>query len=807
MRRASVVGRSLVVFAVSTTTVVWSLDGARAVEGPVWEPRTFAAQVVTGTSTTVDVRFRWSDPANVADPGAVVTGPAAAVFLPEVDGTSPEGDGVFSIPVRLDVPADATGAFVGSMRLTDGRRNIGPALPIRVVVVAASADVSPLEPADPAGDRITTTTDGFTVVRDELVIGVSWDVANPDELARQVAAALGGVFVGSVPKLRLYQIRISASTPEELEKLATQAEAVTGVEFASLNYVNLDVDMAIPNDTEWEEESWDVSTPDGKNWGLEWIDAPGAWDITTGSAGVRVAVIDLGNDDGHSDLDDNVSRADGNDGETHGTHVAGILCAEGNNLNGVTGVAWDCDLRFFAAAYSTVVTAARMAEAVDDGARVVNMSLNFIENGNTEIDEQKLVGPAADANDVFGQAVLYGDRVGANVLWVIGAGNDYGRNALYTAPGGLAARFPTNTMTVAAMDEDGKLADFSNAGEHVSVAAPGEFIWSTLKRTCEGWAICRDNYFYKSGTSMAAPHVAGLATLVIADDPNRTAADVKSCIVAGARQAGTAVAGEDFHMINARAAVECEGLLDLPAQVDIVLAFDLTGSMGSVLWQAQDEAGKIIDALAAAAPLTDFRFGLVSYEDYVGEFDSRPCGSTYVGPYGEGTDSPFRLNSSLSSDPASLVTALDGLALGSGFDFPEPYGRVFWELAQSDTGAQVGWRPGALRLIVNFADSVPHDTNLNEDVEDGEFLPADTGFDPGRNNAIECGGGDDIDFQDDALAALDAQDIHLLHVDSSEDPKIEPYWRRWTSLTGGSYVRLSGGRALADVLIELISLI
>jgi hypothetical protein len=393
------------------------------------------------------------------------------------------------------------------------------------------------------------------------------------------------------------------------------------------------------------------------------------------------------------------------------------------------------------------------------------------------------------------------------VLWVVAAGNDYGRNALYTAPGGLGARFPTNTITVAAIDEEGNLADFSNGGEHVSVAAPGDFIWSTLKRTCAGWAICSANYGYKSGTSMATPHVAGLATLVIADEPSRTAADVKACIVNGALQGGTAVPGEEFRTIDARAAVECVPLLDLPAQVDIVLAFDLTGSMGSVLQQAKKEAADIIDALAAAAPLTDFRFGLVSYEDYVGEFDSRPCGSTYVGPYGEGNDSPFRLNSSLSANPTTLVTAVQGLAIGSGLDLPEPYGRVFWELAQAETGAQIGWRPDALRLIVNFADGVPHDTNLNQGVEGGAFVPSDTGFDPGRNSTIECGEGDDIDFQEDALKALTQQDIHLLQVDSSDDLKIEPYWRYWTSLTGGSYARLSGGRALSDVLIELISLI
>src|SRR5690606_30722518 len=176
-------------------------------------------------------------------------------------------------------------------------------------------------------------------------------------------------------------------------------------EFAAFNYFDRSPQTVIPNDTRWD--SWDVANPGGNNWGMESIDAPGAWDTTTGSNGVRVAVIDLDNDADHGDLDDNVSRSDrGSAANGHGTHVGGTVCAEGNNGRGVTGVMWDCNLRYYAAGSTAIATVEGMVRAVNDGARVVNMSLNYIANGNCSANPAVIRPLAADANDIFGRAVI-----------------------------------------------------------------------------------------------------------------------------------------------------------------------------------------------------------------------------------------------------------------------------------------------------------------------------------------------------------------------------------------------------------------
>ncbi len=131
---------------------------------------------------------------------------------------------------------------------------------------------------------------------------------------------------------------------------------------------------------------------------------------------------------------------------------------------------------------------------------------------------------------------------------------------------------------------------------------------------------------------------------------------------------------------------------------------------------------------------------------------------------------------------------------------PESYRRALWEIAQPDTAEALGLRPGALVLIVNFGDNIPHDRR--ERRRRGASGVQDTGIDPGRNGTIDCGGGD-IDFHDDALAELADAGIRLLHVDSGP---YEQHWRTWASQTGGAYARL-GGRSLSEVILELLALI
>jgi thermitase len=251
------------------------------------------------------------------------------------------------------------------------------------------------------------------------------------------------------------------------------------------------------------------------------IDAPQAWDITTGSAGVRIAILDSGIDPNHPDLDgklvgepkDFTGSLTLDDNYGHGTHVAGIAAAETNNGEGVAGVGYNASLlNVKVLADEGWGASSWVAEgivwATNDGAHVINMSLGFYRKSRT-----------------LEAAVDYAWNSG--VLPVAAAGNDGTSRKLYPAA------YP-NCMAVAATDDDDQRVDepgwwASNYGEWVDVAAPGLYIYSTFP-THDYFLGKALNYDYGSGTSMATPHVAGLAGLLFGQDTLRTNADVRALI-------------------------------------------------------------------------------------------------------------------------------------------------------------------------------------------------------------------------------------------------------------------------------------
>jgi thermitase len=255
----------------------------------------------------------------------------------------------------------------------------------------------------------------------------------------------------------------------------------------------------IPNDPRFDQ-LWGLSQPSDHD-----IDAPVAWDQTTGSATVVVAVIDSGVSYGHPDLNNNIwanddppggGDDDGNgfpndrrgwdfvqndntplDFNGHGTHVAGTIGAEGNNGLGVTGINWDVSIMPLRAgdAYG-ILTAARIARAIRyacrNGADVVNGSFG-----------------SSNKSDAIADAVE--SLPCAGTLFVFSAGND-GKNLdssasnVYPcelhrpAPQGVGA---PNVLCVGASNKGGGLAGFSNRGTSaVQIAAPGVDIWSTFPR-------------------------------------------------------------------------------------------------------------------------------------------------------------------------------------------------------------------------------------------------------------------------------------------------------------------------------------
>ena len=442
---------------------------------------------------------------------------------------------------------------------------------------------------------------------------------------------------------------------------------------------------------------------------------PSAWDLTTGDAGIDVAVVDFGFHDGdHDDLVDNVASIGGRDAsDDHGEGVAGIACAQGDNDLGISGVAWDCDLRLYGIAnnrfaflpdsFPPSAALDQMIAAVDDGARIVNMSLGWIDTNQFDepFDPGDTREAAEETNDILARGILHAEFADRDVLWVMAAGNE-NRDAQFQSPASLSRRFPLNVVTVAAVDPSGGKSDFSNFGDLVSVAAPGGRVLTTIRTECRAsgflWLgeTCDSNYRTDfGGTSGAAPHVTGLAALVLSNNPGFTSSDIKECIVGAAEGQGADVPGHVFNLVDAPSAVDCNEVVDLPDEVDIVFALDLTGSMGAELDRLKDEIGQIMtDLSTTVSPSTDFRFGVVSFEDYNGTFDSSVCDSSDYGPIEYGADSkfdssgdpigdsPFRFDEQLTDDVAAVEAAVDGLELGFGGDGPESYGTVLWQLGQ-----------------------------------------------------------------------------------------------------------------------------
>jgi thermitase len=269
------------------------------------------------------------------------------------------------------------------------------------------------------------------------------------------------------------------------------------VEFAEPNNIS-HLTATLPNDPRF-----------GDLWGLNQaadndIDAPEAWDLNTGSGSVIVAVIDSGVSYTHPDLAPNIwinddpaggGDQDGNgktddtrgwdfvqndntplDFNGHGTHVAGTIGAQGNNGAGVTGVNWDVAIMPIRAADANGgLTDANIAAAINyacqNGADIVNGSFGGAESNNAV---EAAVSSGACANTLF---LFAAGNDGIN-LELSSPSNDSFPCELHRSPasGGIGA---TNVLCVAASQENGALASFSNRGDTaVHLAAPGTDIWS-----------------------------------------------------------------------------------------------------------------------------------------------------------------------------------------------------------------------------------------------------------------------------------------------------------------------------------------
>jgi type VII secretion-associated serine protease mycosin len=253
---------------------------------------------------------------------------------------------------------------------------------------------------------------------------------------------------------------------------------------------------------------------------LPTVRLPQAWDLGKGSASVVVAVIDTGVDADHPELAGRVvpgydfvnDDADPADDHYHGTFVAGVIAAKPDNGAGIAGAAWDASimpLKVLGADGSgtDADVATAITWATDHGADVINMSLG---------------GP--ESSPVLKDAIDY--AVAHDVVVVAAAGNEGSDEPHYPAA------YP-DVVAVGATDWAGNLTGFSSYGSWVDVAAPGDAIVGTYPAPGP-----EPEYAQASGTSFAAPIVAGIAALVRAKNPAWTQAQVVSQLLRTARDAG-----------------------------------------------------------------------------------------------------------------------------------------------------------------------------------------------------------------------------------------------------------------------------
>lgn len=592
----------------------------------------------------------------------------------------------------------------------------------------------------------------------------------------------------------------------------------------------------------WVTNLWDVGTPRDSNWGVEAIHAPEAWAYLDELEEVNVGLIDFLPNGQHEDLEIKGLRTTVNEStnyyeteefellateaDDHGTHVAGTIGAKYNNRKGISGILGDKGNMYYSVVagrevdclYSSYEYVRAISALVENDVRVINISLNTVRTigfAATQGNKAAIEYIKSHAKVVEKMLSRLIERIeknnGKDFVLCISAGNINGHtyykdNSSWVgyvedvAPsifskgykGGALAQYNNfmsyienekvkdRIIVVGSVGIDNpkstnkytryKYSDFACIGERVDVVAPGEDIYSLKK----------DGYKSEDGTSMAAPHVSGVAGLAFAANPALTGPQVKAMVT-------SLTSGRYFFGDVSRGMVDAEKVVKFAldtkdgkaapvtnkrAGLDLCFVVDTTGSMGDDIDNAKENMVDILTKLSEKT--SNYQVALVDYRDFADRTS-----------YSE--DYPAKIQLEFSSDQEEIKEAINGLSLGNGGDGPET---VYSGIAEA---LSLKWRDNAKRVIIILGDAKPLDPEPYTDYTYDDVLlalyNADVGIDTEKSDSRVLG-------EPDASAV----NVYSIGVGSTGSDFFESV----STDTGGAYTEVGSADEVSDAIIESI---
>lgn len=417
----------------------------------------------------------------------------------------------------------------------------------------------------PSVSDIVKVDDNMGYVDDTIVVFFEENVSAFRKYT--IIDSVGGTFVGYLPLIDRYQVKVGKGTFEQL-----QAKCATLMEYDEVMYAASDIyikkestDSVVPDDP-WYVDifsdysntyGWSEVNPSGSNWHLKTIQAPSAWAYNDYFSTINIGIVDSGFETEHEDLAGKISfpkkwLEKSNIPDKHGTHVSGIIGATANNQKGITGICWNSNLicvDWEAEENQHWISDLRIYTgfiyAVKAGAKVINFSLGSA-GSFTVADTEKFitkVGMNIEAR-IFSLTMAKLLRRGYDFIAVQSAGNGsedgYAIDSFYN--GSFCTINSNNVMTCLGVKKQEVLdriivvgsvrncgsdefeqSSFSDGGSQVDICAPGSNIFSTVLTENGG-------YSNLSGTSMSAPMVTGVTAMVWSVNPKLTGSEVRNIV-------------------------------------------------------------------------------------------------------------------------------------------------------------------------------------------------------------------------------------------------------------------------------------